>query len=171
MRSKLQHAWTLLLVSWLFICTIFPVEAEELAVATWRVEEDWPLNGGGFCALTSGIGSSDSGRVAMMIYMSMEVQGIVLFFDNLPPETSSNVSYWVDDEPRLKTKGRWSDNLIIPFRVHAWVDEWPLFEHMITSGSNFHINYDNDPDSDVTISLVGVEAGYRDWLRCVNRRE
>jgi hypothetical protein len=91
MRSKRQHASTLLLASWLLTCTIFPVEAEELAVASWRVEEDWPLNGGGFCVLTSGIGSSDSGRVAMVIYMSMEVQGIGFFFDNLPPEISSNV--------------------------------------------------------------------------------
>ncbi|SFQ16536.1 hypothetical protein [Tranquillimonas alkanivorans] len=143
------------------------------ATAAWQVEEDWPINGGGYCRMISPVGKSETGDVIMMVQMALDVQGLVFFFENFPdPSAKATAQFWVDDEPRLNARSRWnSDTFVVPFRALNFVNEWPIFELMITTGSTFHLDYDGDKKRDVAISLEGAREAHALWTQCVNRRE
>lgn len=143
------------------------------ATTAWQVEEDWPMNGGGYCRMISRVGESKTGEVIMIVQMALDFQGLAFFFREFPNASAKDPTpLWVDDGPRLNASSRWnSDSLVVPFRVSSWINEWPIFEHMFITGSVFRLDYDGDQESDLAISLDGAREAHARWTECINRRE
>ena len=148
------------------------VNAVATTATAWSLQEDYPLNGGGYCRLLSPPGTGPTGEFRMMVVMQMEWQGLLFAGAEMPDDVGDEVSLRVDGGPYLDTVAwRQTQYFAIPFRIHAWVDEWPIFEGMIRSGDTLFLDYNSDGEPEISIPITGLPAAYNEWKDCVNRRE
>jgi hypothetical protein len=140
--------------------------------AAWTLQEDYPLNGGGYCRLISPPGKGPTGEFRMIVTMQMDWQGLLFVGEKMPDDVGGEVSFNVDGGPNLNTEAwRQTEFFTVPFRIHPWVDEWPIFEGMISSGDTFLLDYNDDGEPEIFFPINRLPEAYKDWTDCVNRRE